>query len=145
RIFPPYWLFLGILALLTVAATWGGWYDLLTQGDCRIPPPESLDGPQWLGNLTLTEAWRIHVLPEPQRRYFFGPAWTLCYEEQFYAVCGLVLWLAPRRFWQGMIVISLLSLVPASLGLQASTFADVEGWFCDGRWLVFAAGIVVYF
>src|SRR5439155_17508769 len=54
RIFPPYWLFLGILALLTVAATWGGWYDLLTRGDCRIPPPESLAGPQWLGNLTLT-------------------------------------------------------------------------------------------
>ena len=67
--------------------------------------------------------------------------WTLCYEEQFYAVVGLGC--AARHFFS------------ATLGLCAVTLccrhaaraygANLSGCFLDGHWLLFAAGIAVFF
>jgi peptidoglycan/LPS O-acetylase OafA/YrhL len=57
-------------------------------------------GWQWLGNLTLTESWRWHAIGD-QRAHFPAQAWTLCYEEQFYAVVGLLLAISRRRFFSG--------------------------------------------
>src|SRR5262249_49501534 len=84
RIFPPYWVGL-LFAMAVVSLAWAcGSPALLTDEDSPIPHPSSLTRQQWLGNLTLTETWRQHLTEDP---YYLqlGPAWSLCYEEQFYA------------------------------------------------------------
>ena len=138
RIFPPYWVALIATGLFVaiVAKVFGA--ALLTDAWHPIPSPTTLGAFQWLGNVFLIEGWRSRVFGGT---YLFqlGPAWTLCYEEQFYALCGLVLLFAPRRFFSGIVAISLLTL-----GIIL-TKRSIPGLFFDGNWLVFAAGVLVYF
>jgi peptidoglycan/LPS O-acetylase OafA/YrhL len=143
RIFPPYW----ACFVVTMAAVWlatrVGWPTLFADGNHPIPDASDLTRGQWVGNLTLTETWRRHVLGSPPN-FLLGQAWTLCYEEQFYAVCGLLLLFAPRRFFGGVV-----SVTFACLGLMALHYARTDvncgGFFFDGHWLLFAAGISVYY
>ena len=143
RIYPPYWIFLGILALLQFIAYMGGWLPILTEGDCRIPFVGALSWQQWMGSLTLTESWRWHLLSDGPRSYF-GPSWTLCYEEQFYALCGMLLFVCPKHFWKGVVAISCVTAATFAWSIHADRLEILEGFFFNGRWLVFAAGILVY-
>jgi peptidoglycan/LPS O-acetylase OafA/YrhL len=72
-----------------------------------------------------------------------GQAWTLCYEEQFYAVTGLLLLLTRAHFFRAVAVTSaiVLAWVLASPWLGAPP----EGTFLDGQWLLFGAGMGVYY
>jgi peptidoglycan/LPS O-acetylase OafA/YrhL len=138
RIYPPYWAVIALLVLF-VLVTETRMPGLLIDGHRNIPWPGWLSNGQWFGNLTLTESWRAHFGGEPTG-YFNTVSWTLCYEEQFYAVVGLLLVLAPRRFFLGgalvtAITVAIQYLVPARA---------VEGFFFDGYWVHFAAGILVY-
>jgi peptidoglycan/LPS O-acetylase OafA/YrhL len=114
---------------------------LFTAGRNPFPAPGSLSWSQWLGNATLTETWRWH-LGGSGLELFLTPAWTLCYEEQFYVVMGLLMLLGRRGLFFGALVICAVSLlvVRTSIG-KAWT---VWGFFFDGHWLAFAAGILVY-
>ncbi|HEX5272472.1 MAG TPA: acyltransferase [Gemmataceae bacterium] len=140
RIYPPYWVILVLLAVLVIAAEAivPGW---LADDYAGIPPPGRLSAAQWLGNLTLTESWRPH-LGGGHIRYLNAMAWTLCYEEQFYAVVGILLAVAPRRFFLGTAVVS---AVTAALYLLVTNRALLDGIFLDGYWLHFAVGILVYY
>lgn len=141
RIYPPYWALLGMGVLLNALVFGTGWVDHCEAAS--LVNPASLTIPQWLGNLTLTEGVRFHFLADPYQM-FMGHAWTLAYEEQFYLVCGLLLLCCPRRFFTGVAVVTLLTGCLAPL-----TFKKVGiytfGFFFDGRWLVFAAGVLVYY
>jgi peptidoglycan/LPS O-acetylase OafA/YrhL len=141
RIFPPYWAAL-VLAAAVMAVAAVADSRLLADHKNPLPHPASLTGMQWLGNTTLTEQWRYHLAGGP-KRLLLGPAWSLCYEEQFYALCGLLLLLAPRRFFAGVAAMSLLvlGLLPLAFG---RTGPSVSGFFFDGLWLLFAAGVLVY-
>src|SRR5678816_1288662 len=77
------------------------------------------------------------------KQFLSGQAWTLCYEEQFYAVCGLVLMLSARRFFTGMVVVTVLTL--ALQVLAAKWHWDMKGFFFDGHWFQFAAGVLIYY
>jgi len=140
RIFPPYWIFVA-LAVVVVAA--GDWLvpQLFTDAVEPIPRPWWRSGWQWLGNLTLTETWRHHVVGDA-KGFFISPAWTLCYEEQFYLVTGLILWIARAHFFRVAAIIS--AAVAASCVLLHVNDVDLDGFFFDGRWLLFALGILVY-
>jgi peptidoglycan/LPS O-acetylase OafA/YrhL len=109
---------------------------------------------QWLGSLTLTEEWR-HYLGGPPRGYFNGQVWTLCYEEQFYLVVGLIV-LAARRWLfplaaavtavVALNVIDLNALAGDRLGADLNRFqVAADGLFLGGLWLAFAAGMGVYY
>ena len=142
RIYPPYWVFI-LLAVLIVAAV-----DVLMMPRLLSSQPWPQLRPwwfspsQWFGNLTLTESWRHHVFGS-QRAHFVGQSWTLCYEEQFYAVVGLLLWLSAQRFF----LAALLGTLAVGVAQYAAHLSnvDVSGFFFDGSWLMFAAGILVYF
>lgn len=137
RIFPPYWvLWLVTGALVTgFKAFWG------TPKPFLVAPTE-LRFPQWLGNLSLTEMWRPHVWGGPGR-FFLDHAWTLCYEEQFYAVCGLLLLAGRRWFFRGLAAVTLLVLLVTPLSFK-NVGISIGGFFWDGSWLLFACGILVY-
>lgn len=132
RIFPPYWICLilsGLAATLHFVGT-----DIVAPSDL---PLES-----WVGNLTLTERWRPRVFGGDQL-FVLNTAWTLCYEEQFYFVCGLVLSVVPGFFFAGIVIVTLAAL-PLSV-LNWSGAVVLQGFFFDGYWFQFAAGVLVYY
>jgi peptidoglycan/LPS O-acetylase OafA/YrhL len=142
RIYPPFWAAAAASAVLVISLEGLVAPALFADRPHAIPRPESLGGWQWLGNLTLTESWRPHLGGGPLG-YFLGHAWTLCYEEQFYAVSGLLLLLAPRRFFGGAVAVT--GLTAATLLGARRIGLPVDGLFLDGHWLLFAAGILVYY
>jgi peptidoglycan/LPS O-acetylase OafA/YrhL len=101
RIFPPYWAAMLLVAFVAsvAAVTTGAAVLAHTRDGFDAIDAHSLSAWRWLGTLTLTEGWRGHLLPFGGRGWFLGHAWTLGYEEQFYAVAGLMLLLAPRRWF----------------------------------------------
>jgi peptidoglycan/LPS O-acetylase OafA/YrhL len=143
RIYPPYWAMLGVQAAIVLAVEVVLLPGLLTQSPAPIDRPWSLSEAQWLGNVTLTESWRYQLIaPDVERMYVLGQAWTLCYEEQFYLVMGLVIFAMPRRLFlaAGLLTIAVLlaPLLASRLDLR------LDGFFFDGYWLIFAAGILLY-
>lgn len=143
RIYPPYWAAVALAMLFAFAVERA--VPGLVSGPfgpvAVVPDPASVAPLQWLGSLTLTETWRPLAVPDPPELQVLGPAWTLCYEEQFYAVTGVLLLVAGRRFFAGVAAVTAVVFVGVVLGWGG---ASVKGTFLDGRWLMFAAGVGVY-
>ena len=143
RIYPPYWAMLGLQVALMLLIDVLLAPRLLTDSPAPIDRPWTLTAGQWLGNLTLTESWRFHLIADDQaRQWALGQAWTLAYEEQFYLVMGILLVAVPRRMFAaaGLVTIGVL----ATPFVAARLHVPVNGFFFDGYWLLFAAGILVY-
>ena len=142
RIYPPLWVALTLGALFLVALPEGVRPGDTPDGVELVPAEFRPDPWQLAGNLTLTESWRPAVVG-PKTSYVLGQCWTLCYEEQFYLVVGLLLVLAPRWFFPGvwlvtfLVVFNLSDLNPCPL--------RVAGTFTDGLWVAFAAGVAAYY
>jgi len=133
RIFPPYWICLVLTAIAAIA------FSLLKNGE--IGYLSTLTCAQWVGNITLTERWRPRLFDDDQG-FILGTAWTLCYEEQFYAVCGLALLVTRRHYFIGVAAITALT-VPLTI-LNWAGAVNLQGFFFDGYWLQFASGLLVY-
>ncbi|MCE9591410.1 MAG: acyltransferase [Planctomycetes bacterium] len=142
RIYPPLWfvmLFLGIAYLI---------FDMKLAPGIFSDEPWAQLRPWWrtplqmFGNVTLTESWIHHVLGG-QHGYFPGQAWTLCYEEQFYFVTGMLLLVWKQQFFRLALLITVLTFFGRLLAAHYGV--DIEGFFFDGYWLLFAAGIGVYY
>jgi peptidoglycan/LPS O-acetylase OafA/YrhL len=129
RIFPPYWIALAILLAVALFD-----YGL---GETLIKRPWWFPWESIIGSITLTETWRPQVWGNPAKRLVLLQAWTLCYEEQFYAVVGLVMVLAPKRIFAAMALVTI-----ASIPCYGQPWA--KGFFFDGYWLAFAMGVLVY-
>jgi peptidoglycan/LPS O-acetylase OafA/YrhL len=88
--------------------------------------------PAWLSILTLTQVFTPYVGR-------INPVyWSLCYEEQFYLVMALALWLAAPRHRA-----ALLTAITAIVVVCETFGWAVMGLFID-YWLAFAFGIGVY-
>jgi peptidoglycan/LPS O-acetylase OafA/YrhL len=144
RIFPPYWCLVLLSIVLVAVLSAVRQDDLVSDEYGYIPNPSTLSWSQYLGNITLTETWRPLLFGGPELK-IVGPSWTLCYEEQFYAICGLLLILVPRFFFSGIAVVTLLTLMVAPLGILRPDLYPIQGFFFDGRWLMFAEGVAVYY
>jgi peptidoglycan/LPS O-acetylase OafA/YrhL len=142
RIYPPLWLVMVALVGFFVVVDYVLWPGLLSSAPWKQPRPWRFSPSQVVGNLTLTETWRHYAWGSP-RGHFPGQAWTLCYEEQFYAVTGLLLLANPRRFYPGAIAVT----VAAAAVQMASSLLGVPviGFFFDGSWFLFAVGMLVFF
>jgi len=140
RIFPPFWICTLIVAAVLMAAKLTHRLDFLADPFKLIPDPLALSLSQWLGSLSLTETWRGTLFHGGQ--LFLAPSWSLCYEEQFYLVSGMLLFFAPWRFFRNAALVSLITGVV--IIVAAATGVPIGGFFFDGRWLLFAFGILVY-
>jgi peptidoglycan/LPS O-acetylase OafA/YrhL len=142
RIFPPYWFALAFSLLLFVLIDFVLFPRFLSSDPFQILRPWWYSFDQWIGNATLTETWRHH-LGGQSKGFFMGQAWTLCYEEQFYAVTGILILFCPARFFTGA---ALVTIGTAVVLFAARAFnIPIDGFFFDGLWFHFAAGIVVYY
>lgn len=137
RIFPPYWAMLGIIAVMTLLERIFGGNYLEQNGNNPIIPPWWRDWSQIFGNITLTEEWRYHVFGA-NRGMILGVAWTLCYEEQFYLILGVLASLGRKYWWVCVLILTLLTI--PFFGLPS-----VRGFFFDGYWLLFSWGFYTYF
>lgn len=142
RIYPPLWIVIACsIAFFLLFDLWPI-RGLVSDFPWQQPRPWWYSGSQWFGNLTLTETWRHHFFGDP-RAHFPGQAWTLCYEEQFYLVTGLLIALRPRAFFPGVALVTAATLIiVVATPLAAS---PIRGFFFDGSWLLFAAGVAVYY
>jgi peptidoglycan/LPS O-acetylase OafA/YrhL len=139
RIFPTLWVFLAVAIPLT--AFIGIAAPMLMNDDVHgFWAPWWFSSWQWIGSLTLTESWRHHVIGDG-KGLLFGHLWTLCYEEQFYAIAGVCLFLAPKHFTK---LIAAITAGVAVMTVLAPNHPSTYGFFFDGLWLQFAAGVGVY-
>jgi peptidoglycan/LPS O-acetylase OafA/YrhL len=142
RIYPPYWIALSASVMIVALFESTALGDLFADGIFTVPHVASLSPWQWLGNLSLTETWRA-PLAGGHGVNFLPNTWTLNYEEQFYLVAGLILLVAPRRMFLAAAVIT--GLVVAAKVASHLAGVSLDGTFADGRWLLIAAGILVYY
>ena len=138
RIFPPYWICVAISCAIVACGEY-----FVTGLFAGTSLPWTIPTVHWIGNLTLTEIWLGNVLNYSfsWSNLFVGQAWTLCYEEQFYAVVGILIWLSGPRYYA-----ALAAVTAAVLWRSVTSPASYNsGFFFDGRWLSFAAGVAVYY
>ena len=144
RIYPPYWAALLGFVAIVVALDAAGYLRLATGPlGVELDPPRSLDWRQWLGNLTLTETWRPHFWG-PQRNVYTGVAWSLCFEEQFYLICFLALWIVPGRFYAALGLTTLLVVSARVWYWHHAALGSLRGTF-PMLWHEFAVGLAVYY
>jgi len=141
RIYPPYLAFTALAILLTIAADRVPILrDALFEprhGLTAVPRHDSLSLWQWLGSLTLTEGWRTHVIPNDGGRWFQPHAWSLGYEEQFYAITTVLIILLGKAWRRGAAAVTALVAFVASQ-------VYLSGVFLDGRWIMFACGVAAF-
>ena len=143
RIFPPYWaVLLGLVALHLGFQFFRG-ANYLVDDIAPMSKPTDLSVVQWLGTITLTEGWRDNLFGDPSR-LFLTPAWSLCYEEQFYFVCGMAMLFGRKWFYRLMAWLSVAVLAVAVIN-NSVVALPINGFFFDGRWLMFAAGVLVFY
>lgn len=138
RIFPPYWIACALILGISIIVG-----ALVTRASNSLLFVPHLSVIQWIGNATLTEVWRGHVVGGLANKWFLGPAWTLCYEEQFYAVCGALLFVMPRFFFVGAGLVTVVTLLVAPFSFKHVGLSP-RGFFFDGSWLIFAVGMLIY-
>jgi peptidoglycan/LPS O-acetylase OafA/YrhL len=142
RIYPPLWITIISLIVVYLVLDFVLVPGLLSSEPWPQLRPWWYSGWQWVGNFTLTETWRHHIVGDG-RGHFPGQAWTLCYEEQFYLATGILLLVSRRWFFLGTALLTAATLVTA---LTCRWLAvSVAGFFFDGSWAMFAAGILVYY
>ena len=144
RIFPTYWAALLLFVAFVSASDAVGLRMLHDNGvSLQLASPWSLTHAQWFGNLTLTETWRTHFVGGLTSAVYTRVAWSLCYQEQFYALCALALWFFPNRLAKFM---AIATVAIASLRFAASDVGWLERF--SGSliifWHVFAVGLAVY-
>lgn len=144
RIYPTFVVWLALMALALGVVGWIFPEASFWSKKSRFLHPSEMSWFDWLTNLTLTHTW-LPGLIGAQSVSVTEVSWTLCYEVQFYFVCGALLALAPRFFFpfaaSVTLLLAILFLADSATG-QSHRF---RGSFLDGRWLQFAMGIGVYY
>jgi peptidoglycan/LPS O-acetylase OafA/YrhL len=143
RIFPPYWTAV-LLFVLTVAIL-----DAMELPDwhrngltLELASPGDLHPWQWLGNLTLTEGWRWHVVgPDPNIYTRIG--WSLGYQEQFYLICFLALLAFPKGYVKALAITTAATVLHLLWAHDIGYLHRLDGYFLT-RWHEFAVGLAVY-
>ncbi len=143
RIYPPYWAAIAIVATIALLASQvKGLWPLMNQLK-GVVHPSSMTWSDWLGNLTLTDTWLHHFVGK-RSEMLVGQAWTLCYEEQFYLVCGLVLCFAPGRYFSCLLAVTLISFGLCVAHDRFKVAVPLQGFFYDLQWLYFAGGVLIF-
>ncbi|MDB5351046.1 MAG: putative acyltransferase [Planctomycetota bacterium] len=141
RIYPPYYFAIAFQSAIMLLFNNYMFPYPKTGASSPYWDPTTLNVWQWLGNLTLTENWRWQFFGGPGR-LVLGQAWTLCNEEQFYIIMGLILIFSPRSMFRASALVTVFSIAVYHVGVRYRL--PIHGFFFDIGWLMFVAGVVVY-
>lgn len=138
RIYPPLWVMCGITIVFSLSMSF---IPIVAENCKQLPNVAEFTLGNWLGNFAAAEAWRPTVMGA-ESNYLMPNTWTLCYEEQFYLVTGILLAFTAKRFFAATACVTagviILRHLLRSLGVNQ------EGFFWDGHWTMFSTGILVY-
>lgn len=138
RIYPPLWAGFVFAVVITLLVS----TNAAVFGHClQLPRLSSFSMTDWIANLAAGASW-MPQLVGAEGKHLLLNTWTLCYEEQFYAVAGLLLVFASRRFFMASYVIAGATIIIRHLCRYFGM--PISGMFFDGHWLMFAAGILMY-
>lgn len=144
RIYPPYWAAVAWFVVVIGGLDALGLERLHGEGHAlSLDSPTDLDAIQWGGNLTLTEQWRPLVWRPPYGKIFTRIAWSLCYEEQFYFICFLVLLTVPKRLYGALAAVSVAAILTRVMASDTGRIHLIDGAF-PYLWHEFAVGLAVY-
>lgn len=138
RIYPPLWggFVLAIILTLIVGLS------ATLSGKClQLPRLATFSPMDWLANFSATASW-LPKLGGGDSNYLLPNTWTLCYEEQFYIVTGILLTIASRRFFIASYLIAVGTVVARHVCRYYNL--PIDGFFFDGHWLLFVCGILLY-
>ena len=138
RIYPPLW---AAALLATVIAVGVAWVQTTGLPNQQSPNLAQFSAAQWIGNLTATESWRATIFGG-EEAWLLPNTWTLCFEEQFYMLSGLLFAVSSRRFFSLALAMALVVVIVRHLCRYFGS--STEGLFLDGHWLMFAMGLAVY-
>jgi peptidoglycan/LPS O-acetylase OafA/YrhL len=135
RIYPPY-----LLSIAFWAAT--RYIKKVQTGASELSHYTAID---WVQNATLTQwvSMLSHPLPSAagNKPLFVAAYWSLCYEEQFYLVMGLMMLIAAAT---GLSVLKMAAvLMGAGLACNLLYPEIVSGLFVE-YWALFSAGVLVF-
>ncbi len=138
RIYPPLWggCAFAILFILTL-----GLNQTISEHCVQLPDLSTFTLVDWFSNFSNTGTWFPKVVGA-ETCHLLPNTWTLCYEEQFYAIAGLLLVLVSRRFFFASYLIAAGTLVTRHVCRMHDV--PISGFFFDGHWLLFACGILMY-
>ena len=143
RILPPYWLALGLTAMLLILMEAYGLKGFFAGGYAlEFQSPGNLTVSQWIGNLTLSETWRP-IISSQESLVFTRVAWSLCYHEQFIAVAVVCALMAGPHWRKALNYMALGFLGLQILMFDSGALYQYEGSFID-RWFCFAAGLMAF-
>ena len=138
RIYPPLWAAALLAGVIAIGVAWVQRTGLANQ---QSPNVAEFSVAQWIGNLTATESWRATIFGG-DRAWLMPNTWTLCFEEQFYMLSGLLFAVSARRFFSLALATALVVIIVRHLCRYFGS--STEGLFLDGHWLMFAMGLGVY-
>ena len=150
RIYPPLWAYLALCVVLSSLIPAAYWYHPSLSYSGQMFRTEGLSFWNGIGSLTLTEEWRPYLIGPPKVHYSIQ-LWTLCYEEQFYFIVGIILlvarqWLFPAIALVTVLVFLNIAKFHSSNGFDLTDYqVPADGLFLNGLWLAFAAGVAVYY
>ena len=144
RVFPPYWAALIGFAALVAILDYAGLPQIHRNPyTLELPSLTELTSYQWAGNITLTETWRSHVTGG-EANIFTRIAWSLCYQEQFYVVCFLVLLLCRKHLFKTLGILTAILVGLRIVASDAGALWRLEGTF-PVLWHQFAVGLGAYY
>ncbi|MEZ6086967.1 MAG: acyltransferase [Pirellulaceae bacterium] len=138
RIYPPLWAGFTFAVCFTLII---GCLDGAVERCFQLPRLSSFSATDWIANYTATASWLPPIMGQ-QTQHLMANTWTLCYEEQFYVVAGLLLVVASRRFFLASYLIAGGTLIARHVCRYCGI--SIDGFFFDGHWLLFACGILMY-
>ena len=118
-----------------------GFSSTLSENCLQLPRLATFTLTDWLANFSATTSWFPKVVGGESNHLLLN-TWTLCYEEQFYAVAGILLVLASRRFFLASYLIAAATLITRHVCRYYGV--PINGFFFDGHWLLFVCGILLY-
>jgi peptidoglycan/LPS O-acetylase OafA/YrhL len=140
RIYPPYLAALVITVLTVVLANYASAHHWI--GSINHPRWIGSSFTYWAGNLFLLQS-ELNVEPAN------GVFWSLCYEVAFYAVVGVMLWVAKlvaARHGAGAATLTLLMGVTITTSLSLlSLIATGSAVFPFDLWHMFSLGSILFF
>jgi peptidoglycan/LPS O-acetylase OafA/YrhL len=144
RVYPTFAIWLILMTLAIGAAEWFYPDASFWTKKSHFVPLSEMHWVDWFSNLTLTHTWLPQLLGA-RSISMTEVSWTLCYEVQFYFVCGLLLAVCPRAFFPAVAAVTFALAVLFLFDSATGPSHRLRGSFLDGRWLQFAMGIGVYY
>lgn len=145
RIYPLFWIALGIAIILNFLLWRSGRMDLLDTPMHNIVSVDQVPILGYITNFFLLESWMPSAAPHIGGPfYILGVSWSLCYDLQFCVLIALYFGFFKRKAFHAMTIFAV--ALAGYLWLSHFSHAKIiGGTLLDGRFVIYYVGVAAYF